>query len=99
MFNKNQVFTQSESAPSLQGGVSLTSLVGLAFWLVLTTNPVLAKLNKEVEMPVSGVEQTSQFSKIEQPLGLKVAVALGGLSLISAELWWFKFSKTKSDKS
>lgn len=84
MFNKNQVFT---------------SLIGLIFWLVLTTNPVLAKLNKEVEMPVSRLEQTSQVSKIEQPLGLKVAVALGGLGLISAELWWFKFSKTKSDNS
>ncbi len=84
MFNKNQIFT---------------SLVGLGLGLALTTNSVWAKPNQEVEMPVSQVQQTSKFQKIEQPLGLKVAVALAGLGLIGAELWWFRFSKTKSEKA
>ena len=84
MFNKNNIFT---------------SLIGLGFWLGVTTNSVLAKPNKEVEMPISRVQQTSQFQKIEQPLELKFAVALAGLGLIGAELWWFRFSKTKSAKA
>ena len=73
------------------------SLAGLGFFLALTPNIALAQ--KEVEMPVSAGEQTSQFQKIEQPVGLKLAVALGGLGLIGAELWWFMFSKTKSQKA
>ena len=74
------------------------SLIGLGFLLALT--PDLASAQKmEIEMPVSEGEQTSQFQKIEQPLSLKLAVALGGLGLIGAELWWFMFSKTKSQKA
>ena len=65
------------------------SLAGLGFFLALTPNIVLAE--QEVQMPASA-SQTSQFQKIEQPLSLKLAVALGGLGLIGAELWWFKFS-------
>ncbi|GAB4551705.1 MAG: hypothetical protein Tsb0014_45830 [Pleurocapsa sp.] len=73
-------------------------LAGLGFLLALTPNVSLAQRH-EVEMPASAGEQTSQFQKIEQPLGLKIAVALGGLGLIGAELWWFMFSKTKSQKA
>lgn len=71
----------------------LNSLAGLWFFLALTPNIGLA------EMPASAEKQTSQFQKIEQPLGLKLAVALGGLGLIGVELWWFMFSKTKSQKA
>ncbi len=69
------------------------SLAGLGFFLFLTPTIGLA------EMTVSAEKQTSQFQKIEQPFGLKLAVALGGLGLIGAELWWFMFSKTKSQKA
>ncbi|QYO68580.1 hypothetical protein JVX88_20020 [Leptolyngbya sp. 7M] len=44
-------------------------------------------------------EQTGQFRRIEQPLGNKVAVTLGGLGLIGLELWWFLLSKPKSKKA
>ena len=71
-----------------------SSLVGLVFLLVLTPNTALAQRDIEVEMSISKSKQTSQFQKIEQPLSLKFAVALGGLGLIGAELWWFIFSKT-----
>lgn len=74
------------------------SLAGLGFFLALIPNVALAQ-EMEVEMPVSEGEQTSQFQKIEQPLSLKLAVAAGGLGLIGAELWWFMFSKTKSQKA
>ena len=70
------------------------SLVGLSLFLSLTFNSALAE--SKVEMPASAGEQTSQFSKIEQPLSLKIAVALGGLGLIGAELWWFMFSHANS---
>ena len=71
------------------------SLAGLGFFLALTPNIGLA----EMEMPASAEKQASQFQKIEQPFGLKLAVVLGGLGLIGAELWWFMFSKTKSQKA
>ena len=74
------------------------SLAGLGFFLALIPNVALAQ-EMEVEMPVSEGEQTSQFQKIEQPLSLKLAVAVGGLGLIGAELWWFMFSKTESRKA
>ncbi|AFZ38229.1 hypothetical protein Sta7437_4791 (plasmid) [Stanieria cyanosphaera PCC 7437] len=75
------------------------NLVGVGIFLALTPNVALSQIEHEVEMPASAGEQTSQFQKIEQPLGLKIAVALGGLGLIGAELWWFMFSKTKSQKA
>ena len=68
------------------------SLLGLGVLLALSSNMVIAK---EVEMSAMAGEQTSQFRKIEQPLGLKLAVIAGGLGLIGAELWWFMFSNTK----
>ena len=34
-----------------------------------------------------------RFPSIGQPLSLKVAVTLGGVGLIAAELWWFLLSK------
>lgn len=43
--------------------------------------------------------QTNRFRRIEQPIGLKTVVTLGGLGLIGAELWWFVFSKTRSQKA
>lgn len=72
------------------------TVVGLGFLFI--TDIGLAQKH-QVEMPVSAGEQTSQFQKIEQPLGLKIAVVLGGLGLIGAELWWFRFSKTKSQQA
>ncbi|MBW4641930.1 MAG: cupredoxin domain-containing protein [Goleter apudmare HA4340-LM2] len=44
-------------------------------------------------------QTTNQFQRIEQPLGNKVAVTLGGLGLIGLQLWWFLLSKPKSQKA
>lgn len=46
------------------------------------------------EMPAHSSEQARQFQRIEQPLGLKVGVALAGLALIGLELWWFLLYKS-----
>jgi len=43
--------------------------------------------------------QSNQFQRIEQPLGNKIVVTIGGLGLIGLELWWFLFSKPKSRKA
>ncbi|MDZ8027537.1 MAG: hypothetical protein RMY36_028405 [Nostoc sp. SerVER01] len=59
----------------------LGNLAGLIF-LTGTSTIVLA------QMPVHS-EQSRQFQHIEQPLGLKVGVAIAGLALIGLELWWF----------
>jgi plastocyanin domain-containing protein len=72
------------------------SLVGLGFFLALTPSSILAQKELQTTMPISAVEHTSRFKKIEQPFALKLAVIVGGLSLIGTELWWFMFSKTKS---
>ncbi|MEH2371691.1 hypothetical protein [Nostoc sp.] len=63
---------------------SLTALV----LLTVTSGVTLAK------MPAHSSEQTSQFNHIEQPLGLKVGVAIAGLALIGLELWWFLLYKS-----
>ncbi|MCC5898332.1 MAG: hypothetical protein JJU32_10510 [Phormidium sp. BM_Day4_Bin.17] len=41
--------------------------------------------------------QSGQFEQIEQPLGVKVAVTLGGLALMGWELWWFLGQREPSD--
>ncbi|MEH2109837.1 hypothetical protein [Nostoc sp.] len=63
---------------------SLTALV----LLTGTSNVAFA------EMPPHSSEKTSQFQRIEQPLGLKVGVAIAGLALIGVELWWFLLYKS-----
>ena len=71
-----------------------SSLATLGFFLMLNTSSALAQKELVVEIPVSAVTQTKQFQKIEQPLALKLVVALAGLGLMSAELWWFIFSQS-----
>ena len=66
----------------------IASLAGIGF-LIAIASPTIA------QMPVSK-EENVQFRRIEQPLGLKAAVTLGGIGLIALELWWFLFSKSKA---
>ncbi|MGL5943632.1 MAG: hypothetical protein ACRC2S_25350 [Waterburya sp.] len=80
MFSKTKIFS---------------NLVGLGFFLALIINTALAQKDLEMTMPISGGEHTSQFQKLQQPLALKLAVIVGGVSLIGVELWWFMGNKTK----
>ena len=73
------------------------SLAGLG--LLLGTASGVAVAQMDDVMPVSSSEQTSQFRRVEQPLGLKVGVTLGGLALIGLELWWFLLSKTQAQQA
>lgn len=58
----------------------------------ISTNVALA------EMPTTSSNKT-QFRSIEQPLGLKVGVTVGGVALIGLELWWFLLSKSQSQQA
>ncbi|MGA9382528.1 MAG: hypothetical protein WBV73_27525 [Phormidium sp.] len=74
-----------------------SNLVGLGFLLGISSG--VAANQMPMEMPHSGTENNVPFRQIEQPLGLKIGVTLGGLGLIGLELWWFMFSKTKAQKA
>lgn len=65
------------------------SLAGLGLLLGTASGVALA------QMPADS-SHTSQFRRIEQPLGLKAGVTLGGLALIGLELWWFLLSKSQA---
>ncbi len=68
------------------------SLAGLGLLLGTTSSTTLAAI------PTSSAPN-SQFRSVEQPLALKVGVAIGGLALIGVELWWFLFSKLPAQKA
>ncbi|MEH1811725.1 hypothetical protein [Nostoc sp.] len=70
---------------------SQKTLWGSLIALVLLTGTSGVTL---AEMPAHSSEQSSQFQRIEQPLGLKVGVAIAGLALIGLELWWFLLYKS-----
>lgn len=72
------------------------SLAGLGLLLGTASGAALAQM--PAEMPAES-SQTSQFRRIEQPLGLKVGVILGGSALIGLELWWFLLSKTQAQQA
>ena len=63
----------------------LGSLAGLGLLLGVATGATA--------MPVQTTP--TQFRRIEQPLGIKIGVTVGGLSLMGLELWWFLLSQTQ----
>jgi len=81
-----------EATTMLKRTTFLGTLAGLGFLLGAISGALAA------EMPAEPTTQNTQFRRIEQPLGNKVAVTLGGLGLIGLELWWFLLSKPKSQK-
>lgn len=72
------------------------NLVGLGFLLGISSGVAVAQMPHE--MPAAA-ESTTQFRRIDQPLGLKAGVTVGGIALIGLELWWFLFSKTKAQQA
>ncbi|RCJ17603.1 hypothetical protein A6770_33805 [Nostoc minutum NIES-26] len=73
------------------------SIASLGIVLGLASGKAAAQISHETHS--SQTELTSQFQRIDLPLGNKVAVTLGGLGLIGLELWWFLLSKPKSQKA
>ena len=70
---------------------SQKTLWGSLIALVLLTGASGVTL---AEMPAHSSEQTSQFQRLEQPLSLKIGVAIAGFALIGLELWWFLLYKS-----
>ena len=70
--------------------VSILVSIGLSFGIVSTVSAE--------EMPKHN-PSSKRFQPIEQPISLKIAIAVGGLSLIAAQLWWFLGSKPKSQQA
>lgn len=79
------------------------TLAGLGFLLGAVSGAIALQFPQEViAVETHTYEHTatpSEFQRIDQPLGNKIAVTLGGVGLISLELWWFLFSKPTSQKS
>lgn len=74
------------------------TLAGLGFLLGAISGAIAAEPNMD-GMNQQTASQSNQFQRIEQPLGNKITVTLGGLGLIGLELWWFLLSKPKSLKA
>jgi plastocyanin domain-containing protein len=70
--------------------VSILVSIGLSFGIVSTVPA--AEMSKHNS-------STERFQPIEQPIALKIAIAVGGLSLIVTQLWWFLLSKPKSQQA
>lgn len=81
--------------------VNKTALIGsiASLGVVLGIASGEAAVQKSHEAHSPATVETNQFQRIDQPLGNKVAVTLGGLGLIGLELWWFLLSKPKSQKA
>lgn len=81
----------------------VSRLAGFGGFLVLTASVILlpSNDNASAQMPMASPEpgQSTQFRRLEQPLGLKIGVAAGGAALIGLELWWFIFSKKQAQKA
>lgn len=71
-------------------------------WRILTGLGIfmlMASSGQAVPMPSEHSNSTTQFRRIEQPLGLKAVVTLGGLGLMGLELWWFLLSHPKTKQA
>ena len=69
------------------------TLTGLVIFMFMASS------GQAVTMPSEHSHSTTQFRRIEQPLGLKAIVTLGGLGLVGLELWWFLFSQPTTKKA
>jgi plastocyanin domain-containing protein len=76
----------------------LGTLAGFGFLLGAISGAIAAEIPAAHNMAPPSPSPSTQFQRIDQPLSNKVAVTLGGLGLMGLELWWFLFSKPKSQR-
>jgi len=81
--------------------LGVLGLLGLGCFLVAMVGVVSGSPGADVmSLPTEqSVANTTQFQQIQQPLGNRIVVTIGGLGLIGLELWWFLFYKPKSQKA
>jgi plastocyanin domain-containing protein len=75
--------------------IMISSIVSFGIVLGVCSGEVFAQVNHEVSSENS---QTTVFRHIEQPVGVKGAVTASTVALIGLELWWFLWSKPKTQK-
>jgi plastocyanin domain-containing protein len=72
----------------------LGSLASVGFFFSVVSGSVAEPAQNPSFMAYhQATAQMGTFHQINQSIPLKVAVAIGGLSLIVLELWWFLWSK------
>ncbi|MGF1600944.1 MAG: cupredoxin domain-containing protein [Thermosynechococcaceae cyanobacterium] len=74
----------------------ISGLASFGLLLGLTSGQVTAQMHGTES---SATTQAEPFRRIEQPIGNRIAVTLGGLGLIGLELWWFLLHKPHSRKA
>jgi plastocyanin domain-containing protein len=76
------------------------TMKNIIFWgILIQVEIVLSLMSGAIasEMNQDKMQHASQqVQRIEQPISYKVAVTLGGIGLIGAELWWFLRRKPTS---
>jgi plastocyanin domain-containing protein len=76
------------------------TLAGFGFLLGAISGALAAEVpGYSMDSMQNSPRTSDQFQRVEQPLSNKVAVTLGGVGLMGLELWWFLFSKPKSQKA
>ncbi|MBW4422454.1 MAG: cupredoxin domain-containing protein [Myxacorys californica WJT36-NPBG1] len=60
---------------------------------------LLSTTSATAQMPMEHSQPAPPFRRIDQPIALKLGVTAGGLALMGLELWWFLYSKQKSQKA
>jgi plastocyanin domain-containing protein len=74
----------------------LGTLAGLGFLLGAISGIIAAEAPGQMDsMP----QRSSQFQAIDQPVRNKILVTIGGIGLVSLELWWFLLNKPKSTQA
>lgn len=69
----------------------MVGIAGVGLMLSMTGASVAQRSSAQMQP----TEPTPTFHRIDQPIGLKTAVTVGGIGLIGVELWWFLFSKSR----
>jgi plastocyanin domain-containing protein len=78
--------------------ITMASITSLGLAIGIATNSTVAQIHDAPaqRLPHPPETSTSEFRRIDRPLGLKGVVTAAGLGLIGLELWWFLGSKPKS---
>jgi plastocyanin domain-containing protein len=78
----------------------IPALKKITFWGTLAGfGFLLGAISGAIAAETGTHQSTTQFQRIVQPIENRIAVTLGGLGLIGAELWWFVLSKPKSRRA
>jgi len=81
------------------GNTNMLKIKFLNLILSLTVFGAIASSVSAAAMTEEHSTPSAKFQNIEQPLALKIGLTAGGVALISAQLWWFLFSKPKSQNA